>query len=853
MLRYFTSRCQEGADPGGSRVPGDLWRSRWPLRARGVGILFMVAVVSVAALEAGIQGGRIEGEVFIVGPDGQRYVVPGARLTLTPERLEAPPIEVFADSLGRFAFRTDGTGRYRLKAEAKGLASEEHLVSVEAGQTLRLDMELKLEPLRQSVEVTAETAGVQTKETSATGSVSASTLVNAPSASERFEGLLPLLPGVVRGPDGFLNIKGARATQGGLLVNSANVTDPYTGGAAMNLPIDIVSKVEVLSNPFDAAYGKFAGAVTTVDTKPSEFDKFHFTLQNFFPRLRRRNGAIMGFESVTPRVTATGPLWKDRVAATQSFEYRFVRTRVPSLPDLQNDIAVESFDSFTQIDAHLGARQTVMASVSFFPQKLNNLGLSTFLPQESAPDLRQRGHLIAFQHKLVTPSGGLLENAIGLKAFGADLKPHSGLPFRLAIETAQGGFFSRQHRDTPRFEWQTTYHAAPLQGAGQHLPKAGVAFTRNSYEGWLRFEPVDVLRLSGLLAERIEFGPPASASLAQNDWTLFVQDKWSVHPRLTLDAGLRFDRDSVVRQNNLAPRLGFALLPGHGDRTVLRGGVGYFYDRANLNEASFLQFPERTVLTFSPLGRLVETRFYAHRLEGRIRNPLSIACSIQLDREIYPNVYLRLGYQQRNTTRDFILDPVRNAQAALLSLTSQGRSRYREFEATAHYRWGQASQLTASYVRSSAIGDLNDFNQFFGNVPAPLIRPNERSLAPFDAPNRFLFWGEFRLPGKVNFAPVFEAHSGFPYSVLDEERNYVGARNRAGRFPVFTAFDMQLSREFRIPFAGKVYKARIGFKVFNMFNSFNPRDLQNNLVSPRFGQFFNSVERTLRGKFVVDY
>jgi hypothetical protein len=49
-----------------------------------------------------------------------------------------------------------------------------------------------------------------------------------PLATERFLDALPLVPGVVRGPDGLLNVKGARASQSGLTVNSTNVTDPVT-------------------------------------------------------------------------------------------------------------------------------------------------------------------------------------------------------------------------------------------------------------------------------------------------------------------------------------------------------------------------------------------------------------------------------------------------------------------------------------------------------------------------------------------------------------------------------------------------------------------------------------------------
>jgi len=59
------------------------------------------------------------------------------------------------------------------------------------------------------------------------------------------------LPGVGRGPDGHINLKGASNTQSGALVNGANVTDPATGAPAISLPIDVVSSVQVISDPYD--------------------------------------------------------------------------------------------------------------------------------------------------------------------------------------------------------------------------------------------------------------------------------------------------------------------------------------------------------------------------------------------------------------------------------------------------------------------------------------------------------------------------------------------------------------------------------------------------------------------------
>ena len=168
---------------------------------------------------------------------------------------------------------------------------------LEIRKTLRVEVtkstfrsNLKPSEVTSSVVVKADQADI--KDSGPTETVSAKTLREAPNVNERFESSLPLFPGVVRGPDGHINLKGTRNTQSGALVNSANVTDPVTGGPAINLPIDVVSSVQVISNPYDPQYGKFTGAVSTVTTKTSDYEKFHFSFQNFIPRLRDRDGTI---------------------------------------------------------------------------------------------------------------------------------------------------------------------------------------------------------------------------------------------------------------------------------------------------------------------------------------------------------------------------------------------------------------------------------------------------------------------------------------------------------------------------------------------------------------------------------
>src|SRR5262249_17600677 len=253
-------------------------------------------------------------------------------------------------------------------------------------EPLHIAVELKPAAIASSVTVEADqtSSAATSSET-----VSAKTLRDAPNSNERFESALPLVPGVVRGPDGHVNLKGTRGTQSGSLVNSANVSDPVTGSPAINLPIDVVDSVEVVSNPFDPQYGKFTGALSTVSTKTGNYQKYRVSLQNFVPRLRDRDGIIAGIGAATPRLTFTGPIVKDPVSTTKSIEYRYVRTPVNSLPPLQRDTKLESFDSYTQLDFNINKKQTATFSVAIYPQKLDFLGLNTFVPQASTSDFHQ--------------------------------------------------------------------------------------------------------------------------------------------------------------------------------------------------------------------------------------------------------------------------------------------------------------------------------------------------------------------------------------------------------------------------------------------------------------------------------
>jgi hypothetical protein len=787
--------------------------------------------------------GSIQGVVFTTEQDQARLVVPGTKLSLDGD----VHLDAESDSQGTFLFSTVPAGSYTITAQAPGLTATQY-VDVRAGSVSQLELEMKVQVVAESTTVTASAELVDAKEPSGTTTVGESAVQNMPNIDEQFQSLLPLIPGVVRGPNGVINMKGARTSQNGSLVNSADVTDPATGTAAINIPIDVVSSIHVLSTPYDPEYGKFTGAVSNVETRAGDFDKFRVSGQNFLPRFRRIDGSIMGIAAFTPRITFSGPIVKDRVAFTQSFEYRYERDPVDSLPPLQSYNRSENFNSYTQLDVNISPKQTATASFAIFPQRLDYYGLNTFTPQASTPDLNERGYQAYLQHRYVTDSGDLLTSQVSFRKFDADVVPNSSAPYELLVETTEGGFFNHQNRDTTRTEWEEIFRSHPHHFFGSHDFAAGVDFAHSSYDGRQEFLPVQIVGVAGYPLEQIQFGPTSTFSVDQNETAWFVGDKWTVSNRLTFDLGLRFDHDSVTDSVNPAPRAGFILALTKDGKTMLKGGAGFFYDRVPLDVPAFPYLPSRTVSTLDAQGGVLSSTDYTNVIANGLRNPRSEVWNLEVDRQVTSDFLVRVGYQQRNTVHEFFLNPIADGPTGDLSLSDRGSDFYKEFQLTGRYRIHH-STLNASYVRSRAFGDLNDFNQFFGNDPQAVIQPNQSGRLNFDAPNRILAWGEIAAPWKLTFAPVIDTHTGFPYSTINQDRDFVGPRNEL-QLPRFVSTDMQVWREIRLP---KEKHARVGFGVFNVFNHPNYRDVQNDVDSYRFGEFFNGVSREFHGKFVLEF
>ena len=791
------------------------------------------------------QTNMLQGIVSVTNEAGER--LPGASLSLTPTFAPQTGRSTVTNDQGEYKFTDLAAGVYTLHVTLNGFKELTETVNIDGVATTTKDIVLEVADVSATVTVVDDSEGLNTSDTAPAVSFNQNKLESLPLVNERFQDAIPLVPGVVRGPDGMLNLKGARSSQSGMIVNSASVTDPVTGESSINLPIEAVQSLEVLTNPYSAEYGEFTGAVTSVQTR-SGSDKFQANATSFFPRPRRRGGSFVGVEAFTPRVTFSGPLMKDKLKFFQSFEYRYVRTPVENLPPLSRDTDLESFDSLSQLDWDIDDKNHLTTTFSLFPEKLRYVGLNTFNHQEVTPNFKQRGFLLAVSERRIVNSKSVLESSFSLKEFDADVFPSSGsAPMNFAPGGNSGNFFNQQARRSKRYQALETYSFEGPNFAGTHLMKVGGGVSYVTFDARNTSNALRILRADGTMSQQFDYEGDGRLSRNKTEFLAYFEDKWTLNRRLTVEYGVRYDRDNLASENNISPRIGFAFLPLVDGRTVIRGGIGIFYDDINLNVATFSQLQDQILTRFGPDGLQVigspERQRFAFTGE-KLHTPRSVNWNVEVDREWLKNLFVRVGYQQRQARREFILNPIESAaRGTIIGLDNSGSSRYRELEVTARYKFRENDEFTASYIRSSSRGDLNDFNSYFSNFQNPIIQANERSRLPWDVPNRFLFQGEFHAPYRITLMPVLDIRNGFPYSIIDEDRHFVGPRNLAGRFPNFASLDLQILRTVSLPGRFNKYRVELGLKIFNLTNHFNPRDFQNNLASDDFGGFYNGVGR----------
>ncbi len=775
--------------------------------------------------------------------------------------LPAEGVAVTTNEHGDFDFPGLEPGPYDLSCAAVGhLTASQSALEVSSANPPVLQIVLpEPEKLRQNIEVHETATPLAPEGETPARQISTQQLSTLPLVQEQFMAALPLVPGVVRSPDGKINIKGSAESQSMLLIDNTEMVDPITGSYSIDLPIDAIESVDVSKAPYNAEYGHFSGGFTTVVTKaPSS--KWDFQLYDVVPSFRGENGHLSGVDGNTPRVRFTGPLDGDRLTMSESFSYFMSKQIVRGLAWPKDQTIRQGFNSFTNLQYVVSAQHLLTFNVHLFPARQEFADIDSLVPQSASSNYGQRGFSLGGKDRRVFASGGLLSATFQYTRFSSYGHGQGTDDMQVTPNGWGGDFFNAYTRTAHKGEARATYQFPRLVWHGKHELNVGGDAVYRTFNGVSRSMPVDVLRVDGSQAEQIAFSGPGLLDAKDTELGVFAQDHWELDDRFALDAGLRFSGQTLGKPAAFAPRLGFEYAPGKNNRTILRGGAGVFYAGIPLLAGSFTGNPERVVTLNDPQGNplgpsVTLQNVYAHVGQNGLQllppgqdldsTPYDVTCNLELDREIGSRVTLRLSYLASRTYDLFLVGPQQlPGNTPMLLMTNNGGSRYNEFESTVRYRTSKFADLNFSYVHSSARGDLNALSQVYVTFEQPVIQPNAFAALNSDVPNRFVTWGQIKVPWKITASPVLDIHTGFPYSAVDVLQNYVGQPNSL-RLPTFMSIDLKLSKDFRIPFLPWVrnHTLRGAIGVYNITNHLNPRNVYNNVTSPYFGHLAGPQHR----------
>jgi hypothetical protein len=302
-----------------------------------LGFLSMTLIVLLATPFAGAQstGGRIRGTV--IDPSGA--AIAAAKVTLINEATHATR-DADAGASGEYVFLEVPVGSYEVNAQSTGFKKYVRRgVVLNLNEVVSLDITLQVGAAVDTVEVTGAPPLVDTSSTQLGAVVNERTVSQLPLANRDTYQLLQLQPGVqsqlgvdnVYGSEraGVVSVNGGRGRDNNFTVNGGDGNDQFANLPAIQPSPDSIGEFRVLTNTFDAEYGRNSGAVVNVVTKSGTND-FHGNVYEFF---RNHNLNAKGYFDFTRLdylqnqfgATFGGPIRKNKTFFFASFEGNRIR------------------------------------------------------------------------------------------------------------------------------------------------------------------------------------------------------------------------------------------------------------------------------------------------------------------------------------------------------------------------------------------------------------------------------------------------------------------------------------------------------------------------------------------------
>ena len=320
-------------------------------------VCIAVAVLCATGTEALAQQGRAELRGSVM--DQQGAALPGVTVLITNQD-NGNFREIISSADGGYFAGQMLPGVFTITAQLPGFSTFERTeFAIGVGRTLDLDIVMQIGALEETVTVTGEAPLIDLSSAEVGGTITTSDLTDLPTGNRSYFAAIALLPGVQFRPSTSLGndtiiVNGQTPGTNNVAVDGAANNDDNSGtwaGGQTRVPLESVQEFQVITNQFDAEFGRARGAVINSITKQGT-NEFSGALFNYFtsnnltaydyfvaqdpelqaakdqePSSKREFGGVIG-----------GPILQDRMHFFFSLERQLVapgRTKVfATRPDL---------------------------------------------------------------------------------------------------------------------------------------------------------------------------------------------------------------------------------------------------------------------------------------------------------------------------------------------------------------------------------------------------------------------------------------------------------------------------------------------------------------------------------------
>lgn len=806
---------------------------------KGAGWAMAAALVlTFAALAAGQQ--KTDGtKVSVTVVDENGHAVEGAEVTIAEPGSE--PARQWTDYAGNCGFDLTQREPYRIIVEKAGFyRADESGVDASLGSVRVVIAHEQI--VRQQVDVTASTPGIDTQQVSDQSTMNTPEIVNIPYPTSRdVRNLLPFNPGVVQDETGQVHVAGSETWETLDTLDGFDIRSPVGGSLSLRVSADAVRTIDAETTRYPVEFGRATGGAIAFYTGMGD-NKFRFNVTDFIPSFRELNG--LHFDKFVPRFTFSGPLKRDHAWWYDGVETEWDNIYISELPAGANTDELVRGSNLAKVQVNATQANILTGGLLYNNYHSAYDGISSLVPQQSTVKRNTIAWMPYARDQQSFGGGALLDLGVGFVSIRDGYEPHGTAPYAYTPEQTQGSYFENLSGRSQRLEGTAAIYLRPRQWMGRHDVKAGLDVDRIAYDQRQTRTPVNYLREEGTLERRSVFAAAPAFTMHNSEIGAYVQDRWHMGKGWLVEPGLRFDWDEIVRRPLVAPRLAVVWTPpGDKNSTKISAGIGLYYEHTYLYDLAQMHAGIRYDTYFAadgvtPTGPAEESTFAVN--DGALGAPRAVNWSVGVERKLPWSIDAGANFMEKRTTDVFTFANQSGAAgggtAALAGnymLTNGREDRYssEEFDARKYFKNGYT--VYVSYTHSSA---RTNAALDYLPTPSPLGAQQSGPLA-WDVPNRVISWGWLPVPLKFlkkrwDLVYLLDEHTGFPYTAVNAAQQVVGAAG-GRRFPDFINFSPGL--EWKFHFRGQYWGLR-GI-MQNATDSSDPAVVNNVVDSPEFGVF----------------